>query len=146
MSVRTKSIVTVSSLTCLMVVVILVAILRGPIPVGQAPEVTVAISPSEQDGENGQIVTFTVTITNLGNISDNYDLSVSDNAGWSLTLDENLFEDVAPNDNRATTLSITIPVSAESCTYDRGTVTVTSQVDPQVSAENSCRVHVVKAF
>jgi cysteinyl-tRNA synthetase len=141
MNVRTKSIVTVGSLACLMVVVISVAILRGPIPLTKTT--TLVISPIEQDGENGQIVTFTVTVTNTGTISDNYDLSVSDNAGWGLTLDSYLLEDVAPDGSQVTTLTVTIPGSAENCTYDRVTVIVTSRVDPKVSAENSCGVHVV---
>lgn len=143
MNVRTKSIVTVGLFACFMVVVILVAILRGPIPAGQALGVAVAISPSEKDGENGQIITFTVTVTNTGTISDNYGLTVEDNTGWNLTLDDDFFRSVMPGENYATTLRVSIPGDAVSGTKSNVTVTVVSQVDPQVSVENSCRVHVV---
>ncbi len=143
MNVRTKSVVTVGLLACFMVVVILVAILRGPIPAGQAPRVTVAISPSEKDGENGQIITFTVTVTNTGTISDNYGLTIEDDTGWNPTLDDDFFWNVMPGENYATTLRVSIPGDAVSGTEGNVTITVISQVDPQVSFENSCRVHVV---
>lgn len=142
MNVRTKSIATVGSLACLMIVVISVAILRGPIPVGQAPGVALAVWPSEQDGENGQIVTFTVIVKNAGTIPDNYELTVEDNTGWSPTLDDDFFWNVMPGENYATTLRVSIPGEAVSGTEDNIIITVISQADSQVSVKNSCRVHV----
>lgn len=141
MDVRTKSIVTVGLFACFMAVVILIAILRGPIPL--AKTMTLVISPSEQDGENGQITTFAVTVTNTGTVSDNYGLTVKDNTGWNPTLDDDFFGNVMPGENYATILRVSIPGDAVSGTEGNVTITVVSQLDPQVSVENSCRVHVV---
>jgi hypothetical protein len=69
--------------------------------------------------------------------SDNYNLTVSDNAGWSLSIFPNSLM-IPPGENRAATLSVTIPENAEYCTEDLITVTATSQADSSVSDSASC--------
>ena len=100
--------------------------------------VEVSISPSENGAENGQTVTFTVTVKNTGINPDNYNLTVIDNAGWGLTLDNNRFENVLFGENRKTTLRVAIPDNATLGTHDNITLTATSQGDPSVKENTSC--------
>ncbi|GAI40231.1 unnamed protein product, partial [marine sediment metagenome] len=103
--------------------------------------VEVAISPSENSGPPGETLTYTVTVTNTGDVADNYDLTIGDNAGWvdNITLLENLLE-VPPGENETTTLTVTVPEDAVPCTEDNVTVTATS-VDDAVSDSASCIAH-----
>lgn len=106
-----------------------------------APSVEVSISPDENWAAPGENVTFTVTVTNNSNVSDNYDLTVSDNENWGPTLDDNVLEDLSPDENGETTLRVTIPENAENCTWDKIIVTATSQTDNTVSDNDSCKAH-----
>jgi len=101
-------------------------------------DVRISISPSQNQGVNGQTVTFTVTVKNMGINTDNYDLTVIDNDNWRPTLDNNRFEDVLSGDNRTTMLRVSIPGDAPPSTYDNITVTATSQGDPEMEKNASC--------
>jgi hypothetical protein len=103
-----------------------------------ARSVSVSISPSSQSGDNGTLLTYTVTVNNTGNVSDTYTLENTDNAGWMKSL-SNTFVVVAPfsNDN-TTTLSVTIPSDAAAGMSDNITVIATSQADNTVSDNASC--------
>ena len=94
-----------------------------------------SISPSSQAGWPGDNLEYTVTVKNRGTINDNYDLVVSDNASpsWGPTLDNNLFLNVGPGENRTTTLRVTLPENEELATLDKITVTATSQADNRIS-------------
>jgi len=105
--------------------------------------VRVSISPTYQSRLAGTTPTYTVTIVNTGNATDSYTLSASDTKNWGLTLSENQFNSIPPfeNNERETTLSVTIPENAVPCTNDNITVTATSKENENVSAENSCIAH-----
>jgi hypothetical protein len=105
--------------------------------------VSAAISPSENSGPAGSELYYTVTVTNRGTENDNYALDVSDNAGWILTLSNNLLE-VPSGENRTTMLAVTIPENAVPCTEDTIIVTVTSQENMEVSDNASCIAHVLE--
>lgn len=109
---------------------------------GGPPGVTVSISPAENTGENGDTVTFEVTVTNTGLTWDNYNLSATDDASpsWSPTLDDSYLE-LAGGDNGTTTLSVTIDTAAPSCMRDNITVTATAQVHGGVSDSDTCVAH-----
>jgi uncharacterized repeat protein (TIGR01451 family) len=94
-----------------------------------------SISPNSQAGWLGDNIEYTVTVKNSGTINDNYNLVVSDNASpsWGPTLDNDLFLNVGPGENRTTTLRATIPENEELATLDKITVTATSQVDNRIS-------------
>ena len=94
---------------------------------GGGEGVNVSISPSENSGLPEASLTYTVVTTNTSDVTDNYTLTVSDNENWGPTLDNYLFENVAPDDDRTTTLRVTIPVDAEDGAEDLITVTATSQ-------------------
>jgi hypothetical protein len=101
--------------------------------------VEVIISPSENSGLPGDNVTYLVMVKNIGeNLKDNYGLAVDDNAGWSPILDNNFFANLAPAENRITTLHVTIPSDAMGGAIDSITVTATSQNDNTVSGQASC--------
>jgi len=120
--------------------------------IGQAQSVVapfavwVSISPSENHAENGKTATFTVTVKNMGVNTDNYDLSVIDNSGWGLTLDNNRFENVLFGENKTTTLRVAIPDNAPPGKTDNITVTATSQGDPEVGKNASCIARSWNAF
>jgi uncharacterized membrane protein len=86
----------------------------------------------------GSELSFTVGVKNTGNITDSYDLTVLDNLGWNPSLAENSFENVAPGENRTTTLTVSIPDNADPGTEDNITVTATSRENASVSRSATC--------
>ena len=107
-------------------------------------KVGVSISPSENDGLPCENLTYTVTVTNVGILVDNYDLRASDNENWNLTLLDNLLVNVQPGENRVVTLSVTIPENAIGCD-DNIIVIVTSMADNTMSDNDSCIAHAVSS-
>jgi len=105
----------------------------------------VSISPSENSGLPAENLTYTVTVTNVGALADNYYLTVSDNENWNLTLSENLLENIGPGENGIVTLSVTVPENAISCTEDKITVTAASIADNAVSVTDSCIAHAISS-
>jgi len=106
--------------------------------------VDVSISPSEDSGPPGATLNYTITVANKENVEDNYVLTVSDDAGWGLTLSENLFDNVQPGENRIATLSVAIPENVVGCIRDNITVKATSIGDPSVSASDTCVAYAAK--
>jgi uncharacterized membrane protein len=108
---------------------------------------SVSISPSSQIGENGATVTYAVTITNTGNISDNYSLYAGDNASpsWSPSVDNTVLTGIAPGANGNTTLRVTFPSSAVAGLIDNINVTATSQADNTINDNSTCIARTVAA-
>jgi uncharacterized membrane protein len=101
-------------------------------------DVDVSISPSYRSGPPCTTLTYAVTVQNTGNVSDTYYLTVSENDNWGATLDENLFENVLPGENRQTWLRVHIPENTPSCTSI--TITVTA-VGTGVQDNSQCIAH-----
>jgi len=99
--------------------------------------VEVSLSPENRVGRIGENLTFIVTITNMGNIDENYALAISDNENWGPMLSENLLRVPAGGENTAT-LSVVVPSNAYSWTEDNITITATSRENAQVSDSSSC--------
>jgi len=110
----------------------------GMLQAGLVISAEISIVPGENHAENGQTVTFTVTVKNTGGNTDNYDVTVIDDDNWGPTLDNNSFENVLFGENRTTTLRVAIPYNAPSGTYDNITVTATSRADNTVRDNASC--------
>jgi hypothetical protein len=104
--------------------------------------VNVLISPSYQGGLNGAVLAYTVTVANLGNITDIYDLKLSDNTGWDNIWvgDNTLRVDGFDNEN-TTTLYVYVPDNAKPCTRDNVIVTAISQMDNTVKTSGNCVAH-----
>jgi len=100
--------------------------------------VSVSISPSENSGLPGEDLTYIVVIKNASEVIGNYTLTVSDNENWDPTLDDNLFLDVGPGENRATILRVHIPENAGPSTDDI-TVTATSQENENIWDNDACK-------
>ena len=111
----------------------------------KGPKVSVSISPSENSGLLGTTLNYTVTVINMGNVVDNYALTVSDNAvpSWNPTLSENLLENVRPGENRIVALSVVISENAEHCMKDNITVVATSAENIEISDSASCTAHAI---
>ena len=99
--------------------------------------VEVSISPTSKDNSPGAALTYTVTVTNTGGVADNYVLTKSDNASWSLSLSSSTLS-LAVGASGTATLTVTIPSDAENNTRDNVTVTATSQTNSAVNNSASC--------
>lgn len=98
--------------------------------------VEVGIVPIRKGDLPGETLQFDVTVANVGEVIDNYDLTVSDNAGWTLSLSENRIENVQPGENETVTLSVTILGNAGTGEVSVVTVTATSENDNNVSSND----------
>jgi uncharacterized membrane protein len=104
--------------------------------------VDVSISPDSQEGLPGQTLTYTVTVTNTGNVTDNFDLTYNDNAGWNPSVSPTVLTGIAPGGFGTATLSVTIPKDAIGCTWDNIWVRATSQGDITKKDNYSVTAHV----
>jgi parallel beta-helix repeat protein len=100
----------------------------------------VEISPGYQWKENGGTLTYTITVTNRGTVSDTYDLKAGNDAGWAPTVSPESLS-LAVGASGTATLTVTIPGDAENCTEDNITVTATSQENTAIENSASCVAH-----
>jgi uncharacterized repeat protein (TIGR01451 family) len=113
----------------------------GP-PVENIRRVQVSISPNYRENVPGGTLRYTVTVTNTGNVTEDYNLSATDTRGWSLTLPSSVAY-VAPGEGRQVTLIVGILATAENNTYDNITVTAKSSENMEVENSGSCTARCV---
>jgi len=103
--------------------------------------VEVRISPSENEGSPGETLAYTITVKNLGNVQENLQLTKGDNAGWTLSLDDDWLL-VPKGENRMMRLTVRIPSNARGCTWDNIWVKATLNDNTEVFDNKSCLAHV----
>ncbi len=109
--------------------------LEIPITVNINPAFGLALAPAEASasGRPGEVVTYTLTVTNTGNYTDTFNVAVSGNA-WSTRAPAT----VGPMAAGASTtfqVVVTIPTGLTGADTDTATVTLTSQGDTTKSAQ-----------
>ncbi|MCP4358514.1 MAG: hypothetical protein GY796_10905 [Chloroflexi bacterium] len=93
----------------------------------------VTMSPDmAQSSLPGTAVTYTLNLTNSGNVTDTYDLTLNGN-GWVTTPSDSSVM-LTPGSSVAVTVQVDIPGGANAGDMDSVTVTATSQADVSVTA------------
>jgi len=96
---------------------------------------TVVPTKDAKSGDPGTTVTYTLRMTNTGNATDVYTVTVSDNV-WTTTAPETAGPLVAGNSTNVT-IAVTIPVDAAGGAVDTATIIVTSLGDNTQSATST---------
>jgi uncharacterized repeat protein (TIGR01451 family) len=106
--------------------------------------VTVSISPNDAENTPGGTLRYTVTVTNTGTLTDDYNLSATDTGGWSLTLPSSVV-DIEPEEGRQVTLTVVIPDNAADGASSTITVTATSSENENIENSATCTARCVMA-
>jgi hypothetical protein len=108
-----------------------VAVLAGTTQA--AADLAVSIGPAMASGEGaaGEVVAYTLTVSNTGQYQDDYTLSVS--SGWTAQLSTLTLTDLEPQASATVILSVTVPQGASGGDADTATVTVQSATDAAVT-------------
>ena len=91
---------------------------------------------SAQNGNPGAVVIYTFTLTNTGNSSDSYAISIT-GATWSTVANPTTVGPVAAGASATVQVQVTVPSNAVDGTSDTATVTATSQGDNTQSASST---------
>jgi parallel beta-helix repeat protein len=116
---------------------------NGVIQVGSAkarPNVDVKLTPSYQKALLGENLNYTIVITNIGTVLDNFTVTIEGTEGWGLS-PGGFTVSLNPTENDTRTLTVSIPDNVLIETEDNITVTATSQIDNKVSTSASCIGH-----
>ena len=96
--------------------------------------VWVTIDPEYREGLPGGTLKYTVNVWNMGSQTDTYDLTASDNAGWSPTVLPSSLS-LSAGEKGTATLSVTIPENAVIC-VDNDNITVTATLQGDTTVKN----------
>ena len=125
-------------ITALLIVPLLLLSVKSASGSEIGKSVEVEVSPTRISAGPGENITFTVYVTNAGDMADNYNLTLVDKLGWGSTLSANSTTVAAGALRVDISLRVTIPENAQPYAEDNITVTVVSQTDSTVMDSNSC--------
>ncbi|MBW7886016.1 MAG: hypothetical protein H3C34_25980 [Caldilineaceae bacterium] len=109
------------------------------------PVYRVTLSPDDTlSGLPGQTVTYTLSLTNTGNITDAYSLTVTGNS-WTTVLSSPSIT-LTLGANGQFTVAVTIPEDAQSNAFDTGTVTTSSQGNIEIHNTTTLTTKVISLF
>jgi subtilisin family serine protease len=106
----------------------------------------VDLAPDTQDGfgNPGEVVDYTLTLTNQGNVIDTYSLGVDGNA-WLVDLETDSIE-LEPGISQNLLVSVTIPADALANALDTVTITATSTAIPSLTTEAEINTYANAVF
>lgn len=103
-------------------------------------KVEVGIMPNVNLGENGDNLTFDVLVKNVGDLPENYTLTIEN--VWAASLSSNRLDNINGGENKHTTLFVKIPNNANPGDSDNVTVIATSMENAEVSENATCTARV----
>ena len=90
------------------------------------------LSPTSQAGHPGDVLTYTLEVSNTGDFEDSYSVVIS--ASWDTAAPPTI-EPILPGEDGELVVTVTIPQDAQLGDQDMATLTLTSQGDPLVSQQ-----------
>ena len=96
----------------------------------------IALSPDQEDSTDpGKTITYNHVLTNTGDLTDTYDLSVDSSQGWTVSVSP----DPTVDSGESSTFKVTVLVPAGTLAgvQDELILTAVSQLDPSVSATST---------
>jgi hypothetical protein len=108
--------------------------------VGEAHAVGVSPTAVTQDGNRGQVLTYPLTVENLGNANDTFTVTLTSN--WTATAPLEI-ADLAGCSQAALIVTVEVPADAQIGMSDVATLVVTSHADPEQSATAQLTTQVI---
>jgi subtilisin family serine protease len=85
-------------------------------------------------GPAGSIVSYSLTVSNIGVVTDSYTVTLSSGANFTTTITPDIISDLAPATAAPVTVTVAIPDAASKGMSDADRVIITSQTVPSVQA------------
>jgi uncharacterized membrane protein len=102
-------------------------------------KVEIYISPRSQSGTPGAVVQYTVSVRNCGDVEDTFTFQIFDATNWSPHIEPTSLT-IAAGKVGSATLKLIVPSDSSEGDSTTVTVTATSEIDPMVSASDTCEV------
>ena len=90
-----------------------------------------SIPPDYQEGHPGEVLTYTLLVSNIGDFVDSYTVTIS--ATWGTVTPINVGP-LLPGEDEEMLVTVEIPQGALHGDWDFAIITLTSQADPRISA------------
>jgi len=102
-------------------------------PTLMAAALSLSVASESLAGDPDTKVTYTLTVTNTGDSSDTFDVSLADT--WNANASRDTIGPLAPGNKTTFDIEVSIPADALASSTDTVTVTLTSQNDAQVAQQ-----------